>query len=160
MMEGVNKIKDHPLFLQHMAQNTAAEADRQFCKHDLTHALDVARIAYILNLESQERLPKEQIYAAALLHDITKWQEHADGTPHNVSAIEAATQILSDCGFSDGEIAAVCNAIFQHRSLSEGAAPLARLLFHADKKSRACYACTLSDACKWTDMQKNQSLSY
>jgi len=160
MMERVNKIKSHPLFLWHMERNSASEADRQFCKHDLAHALDVARIAYMINLEDTLNLPKERIYAAALLHDITKWKQYKDGTPHNESAIEPAVQIMLDCGFSDREIASICNAIFQHRSPPEDAAPFSQLLFRADKLSRACYACTVSADCNWDDARKNQLLSH
>jgi len=159
-MERVNKIKSHPLFLWHMEQNRVSEADRQFCKHDLAHALDVARIAYVINLEDALNLPKERIYATALLHDITKWKQHKDGTPHNESAMEPAAQILLDCDFSDAEIASICNAIFQHRSPPEDATPFSRLFFRADKLSRACYACVVSTDCKWTDTQKNQLLSH
>jgi len=159
-MERVNKIKTHPLFLQHMAQNTMSEENRQFCKHDLPHALDVARIAYIINLEDGLDSPKEHIYAAALLHDLTKWQQHTQGVPHNESAVEPALQILLDCGFSDTEIAAILNAIFQHRSPPEDATPFAKLLFRADKLSRACYACTMSADCNWDRDKQNQSISY
>ena len=34
------------------------------------HLLDVARLAWIFNLEANQEISKERIYAAALLHDI------------------------------------------------------------------------------------------
>ena len=37
------------------------EKSRIFCKHDLQHSLDVARIAYILNLEADLKIEKEII---------------------------------------------------------------------------------------------------
>jgi len=159
-MERANQIKTHPLFLWHMTQNRESERDRQFCKHNLTHALDVARIAHIINLEEGIGLPKEQIYAAALLHDLTKWQQHTEGIPHNESVIEPALEILLDCDFPDTEIAAILNAIFQHRSPPEDSTPFSRLLFRADKLSRACYACTASADCNWDRDKQNHSISH
>lgn len=44
--------------------------DRIFCGHDMGHLLDVARLAWIFNLEANQEISKERIYAAALLHDI------------------------------------------------------------------------------------------
>jgi len=142
-----------------MVQNTMSERDRQFCKHDLSHALDVARIAYIINLEDGLDLPKEWIYAAALLHDLTKWQQHTEGIPHNESAMEPALQILLDCGFFDAEIAAILNAVFAHRRPSTDGTPFSHLLYRADKLSRACYACTASADCNWDEDKQNQTIS-
>ena len=48
------------------------EHDREFCCHQITHLLDVARIAYIKNLEAGLGIDKELIYTAAILHDIGK----------------------------------------------------------------------------------------
>ena len=50
-MERINKISEHPLWKLHMTQLKEAEKDRIFCKHGIEHLLDVARIAYIENLE-------------------------------------------------------------------------------------------------------------
>ena len=50
-MERVNRILNHPVFLEKLAKNQAAEADRRFCRHGMEHFLDVARIGMILNLQ-------------------------------------------------------------------------------------------------------------
>ena len=68
-MERINKISEHPLWKLNMTQLKEAERDRIFCKHGIEHLLDVARIAYIENLEQNCGVSKEGIYAAALLHD-------------------------------------------------------------------------------------------
>ncbi|MTV48509.1 HD domain-containing protein [Heliobacillus mobilis] len=60
----VRRILEQPLFLKCLEQNAACEKDRLFCRHDLTHLLDVARIAYILALES----PDEYRQFAQALH--------------------------------------------------------------------------------------------
>ena len=48
--------------------------------------------------------------------------------------------ILEDCGFTEQEIMEILTAIGGHRA-SGVTAPLGRLLYRADKKSRPCYAC-------------------
>ena len=73
-----------------MEQIRVLEQDRIFCRHDTTHFLDVARIAYIENLENGLGLAKEEIYAAALLHDIGRHLQYTRGIPHEqASAMEA-----------------------------------------------------------------------
>lgn len=145
-----------------MQKNAQSEVGRVHCKHNIAHALDVARIAYIISLEDRMGLLKEHIYAAALLHDITKWQQHASGIAHNESAVEPAGQILKDCAFEDADIAMICRAIHNHR---EGPAdaqsdPFSFLIFRADKLSRACYCCEGKDTCSWDDPRKNLAISY
>lgn len=65
-MERIDKISDHPLWKWHMAQLKEAEKDRIFCKHGIEHLLDVARIAYIENLEQNCGVSKEWIYTAKI----------------------------------------------------------------------------------------------
>lgn len=57
-MDRVNKILRHEVFQQHMRENEAAERDRVFCRHDMVHFLDVARIAMILNLQEGWDFPR------------------------------------------------------------------------------------------------------
>ena len=56
--------------------------------------MDVARIAYILSADRAYAVSKEIIYAAALLHDIGKWKQYEDGTPHEKASADLAEQIL------------------------------------------------------------------
>ena len=69
-MERVNKIWRHPVWKQHMEHLAEYEKNRIFCRHGIDHLMDVARIAYIENLEKNCGISKEIIYGAALLHDI------------------------------------------------------------------------------------------
>ena len=39
-------------FIKYYRENEKIEHDREFCCHQITHLLDVARIAYIKNLEA------------------------------------------------------------------------------------------------------------
>ncbi len=57
-----------------------AEEGRRFCHHDMGHFLDVARLAMIFNLQQGLSVSKEMIYAAALLHDIGRWNSMRTGT--------------------------------------------------------------------------------
>lgn len=61
--------------------------------------MDVARLMYIYNLEERAGLEKELIYAAALLHDIGRYEQISRGTPHHISGARIAEEIMADCGF-------------------------------------------------------------
>lgn len=160
-MQRIHAIIEHPLFQESMEQNRASETNSAFCIHDMAHATDVARIGYILNLEQNLGFSQEIIYAAALLHDITKWLQHTQGVPHNESAIEPAARILQECGFGREEIALVCEAILHHRrGPEEPGMVFAALLHRADKLSRACYRCGSRVACNWDEGMQNEMLWY
>ena len=159
-MKKTHSIFNHPLFVQSMRKNELSEINRPYCKHDLAHAIDVARIAYVINLEDQLGFSKETIYATALLHDITKWEQHLSDIPHNQSAIEPATKILQDVEFSEEEIANICYAILHHKDGPPDTTGFAYLIFRADKLSRACYSCDSKSSCYWEDSKKNTLLKY
>ena len=147
-MDRVNAICGHPLYLSKMNTIRRAEAGRIYCRHDMQHLLDVARLMYIRVLEgegdgsfpasrekgnekgsffvSQEAgkgnepvLSKELIYAAALLHDIGRADQYENGTPHDVAGAEIARSILKDCGFDPEEISMITEAISGHRGTEE-----------------------------------------
>ena len=50
-MPRLNAVWNHPLYQKYYRENEKIEHDREFCCHQITHLLDVARIAYIKNLE-------------------------------------------------------------------------------------------------------------
>ena len=152
-MNRVNAILRHPIFIENLAKNVESEVERIFCKHGITHLLDVARIAQIANLEQQLELDKEHIYAAALLHDITKWLQQQQDIPHHQSAIQPADKILADCDFDQRERELICGAIFHHRKGTSDQ-PLAKLIFMADKSSRTCFTCNARHVCKKTEEKK------
>ena len=80
-MERVNKIWRHPVWKQHMEHLAEYEKNRIFCRHGIDHLMDVARIAYIENLEKNCGISKEIIYGAALLHDIGRYLQYTEGIP-------------------------------------------------------------------------------
>ena len=75
-MKNIDRIINHPLFIMSMKKIHDYEIDRVFCCHGIEHSLDVARVAYITNLEQNLGFQKEMIYAAALLHDIGRWRQY------------------------------------------------------------------------------------
>lgn len=158
-MERINQILKHPEFRRALEEIDRLEADRAFCRHGLDHLLSVARLMLIYAREEGVDLSRELIYAAALLHDIGRGAQYADGTPHEEAAVDLALPILADCGFMLWEAAEIVEAITAHRT-GESASDLGRLLYRADKMSRPCFACSAVKECSWPEEQKNFSLEY
>lgn len=159
-MRRVNRILANPLFLQHMAQNEAAERDRIFCRHDMGHLLDVARIAMILNLEEGLGLEKEILYGAALLHDIGRHEQYENAAPHEEAGARIAPQILKECGYNEKETGVIVNAIRLHRTKSVADKDdLNGVLYRADKMSRPCFCCKAEGRCNWAEEKKNKKMS-
>lgn len=74
-----DRVLKHPEFLRIMNRIKEQETERIYCHHELEHALDVARIAWILFLEEvveaqtevltrrERMLLKDELYVCALL---------------------------------------------------------------------------------------------
>lgn len=158
-MERVNRILEHDGYQECLRKNEAAEKDRRFCRHDMAHFLDVARIAWILNLQEEAGVEQEFIYAAALLHDCGRWRQYEDGTPHEKASAQIAPQILVECGFAEEEQESVLVAIREHRNpKSAETAGLTGLLYRADKLSRSCFSCKAKAECDWPEEKKNRKI--
>lgn len=158
-MQKVNLLLNDPGFLEYIKKNREAEADRIFCRHDLTHALDVARIAYILNMEENLRLDKETIYAAALLHDIGRWLEYENGADHAETSAILAEDLLDKYGFAPRDKSEIMAAIGNHRKKGQTAL-LSDLLYRADKLSRNCVSCGAISKCKKFAHNEKPELKY
>lgn len=161
LTDRIQQILMHPAYQRYLAANRKMEADRRFCRHDMGHFLDVARIARIINLEEGFGTTTELIYAAALLHDIGRYLQYQNGTPHEIASARLAPEILRDCGFSEKEAEEILAAILSHRDESvAGEVSLRGLLYRADKASRACFACSAEQECNWKDGRKNLRIVY
>lgn len=155
-MPEVEAVRTHPLFEEWYARLEKAEEGREFCCHQMTHLLDVARIAYIRVLERGLPFRKEVVYAAALLHDIGKAAQYEEDEPHEVVGARIAQEILLDVdGFDPREKTMIVAAVAQHRTWSDASTPLGKLLYEADKASRPCFACSSRQACAWPDERMN-----
>jgi len=167
-MQRIEALKAHPDFKAYMALNKKMETGRKFCCHQMEHALDVARIYYLLCLEHYQDKPfnkfpdirserfKELIYAIGLLHDIGRWKQYQDQTlDHALEGAVLSKEILLDTGFSTKEIIMAFRAIRAHRNPS--AKGLGGLLYQADKLSRNCRQCRAREQCyKINDMETVQ----
>lgn len=156
-MERVWNIFTHPFYIENIEKNRKAEEERQFCRHDIEHFMNVARIAYIFKLERNYIISKEEIYAAALLHDIGKWQQYLEKIPHEVASAEIAQTILDETGFSAEEKDRIVKAILAHRK-GEGGSELAEIIYDADKLSRDCFFCRKEAECNWNEEKKNKRI--
>lgn len=160
-MERIDRIIVHPQFLDHIETIRAAEEKRIFCRHDMTHFLDVARIGTIISLEEEIGVPRDLIYGAALLHDIGKHLQYKEGIPHEQASAVLAPEILLDCGFSREETWIIRDAILQHRNSEvKSEKNLRGILYRADKASRACFSCPVLAECNWKGDKKNSTILY
>ena len=157
-MKRINEIIQHPLFRDRLERLRILESERVFCRHDLTHLLDVARLMWIVVLEKQLPLDREVVYAAALLHDLGRVDQMERGIPHDQASAELASQILPEAGFSPEETQRILQAILGHRS-NGSEDPLGQLLYQADKASRSCWCCGAKRECNWPDEKKNWNIT-
>lgn len=159
--ERYDRIVEHEVFGHYLQEINELEKDRIYCRHNLIHLLDVARIAYIINLEKEIGLSKDIIYGAALLHDIGKVEQYREKIPHEVTGAEKAVRILAECGYEESEIEMIKNAILDHRrGPKEEGRRLSEILYEADKKSRICLYCQAKTDCNWTEEAKNSRIDY
>lgn len=160
-MNRVNAILHHPLFHDRLEKLQTLGAERIFCRHDLTHLLDVARMMWIAVLEEQLPFDREVVYAAALLHDIGRADQIERGIPHELASAELAAVILPETGFSLAETEEILCAIQAHRSAgrAEERLPLGKLLYRADKLCRPCWCCDSRNQCNWPEEKKNTDIT-
>ena len=103
-MHRVNCILQNEKFKEYVRKNKEHEISREFCRHDMEHFLDVARIAYIQVLENKLEIEKDMIYATALLHDIGRWLQYEKGISHEKAGVILGKEILIECGYEKQEI--------------------------------------------------------
>jgi len=180
-MERINKILRHPEYLACLEKNEMAEENRIFCHHHIEHFLSVARIAMLENLQENLQIDAEIIYSSAILHDIGRFLQYENGTPHEVASAEIAKKILFACDFDENETEIILQVILQHRgskksedaiacgdneklkkdsSTKNNVKIIADLLYRADKMSRNCFCCKAYDQCNWPKERKEALLVY
>ncbi|MBM7871796.1 uncharacterized protein JOC70_003308 [Clostridium pascui] len=160
MADKINAILQNENYKIYLAKNEEKEKTREFCHHDLQHFLDVARIAYIINLEKSINIHKDTIYATALLHDIGRWMQYEKGIPHDEASAELAADILKACGFNENEIREIIAAILMHRKAPADEKSLGYLIYRSDKLSRGCFNCKAILDCNWSEEKKNHNIKY
>lgn len=153
-------ILENKTFLKNQLLLEQMEQERKYCKHDLSHLLDVARLTCLMSEEQNVCLSKELVYAAALLHDLGRVMEYQDGIGHEEASVLLAREILPQCYFQEREIDVICDAIagHRHRDEQENENPLSYWLKEADHRSRNCFLCEQWDNCKWSEERKNRTI--
>lgn len=146
-MERFNGILQDESFSAHVAWIAEREKTRIFCRHDLAHFLDVARIAYILSLEENLHIDKELIYTAGILHDLGRWVEYDTGADHAVESRRIAEDFLERHGYQAEEKDLILSAIGNHRK-RDTVRPFDALFYRADKLSRPCVVCPARPQCR------------
>ena len=152
-MELVNRILSDPEYQAFLRENARREEDRVFCRHDLRHMLDVARLAYILLLESGQlanvspRRGRELVYAAGLLHDIGRWRQYDGDGDHAAAGAALSGPICGRAGFTEDQARLISRAIAEHRAADGESSLLGQALSRADDLSRDCYRCGAREHC-------------
>lgn len=160
-MDRVNLILRNSKFQEYIDRIKQAEEERIFCLHNMGHFMDVARIAYIINLEEGVGISRELIYATALLHDIGRFVQYEDGTPHEKVSAILAVEIMEEAGFDEMEQDEILRAIREHRNKNVAVEKtLSGIIYRADKASRSCFACEAEIQCDWNSSKKNRKISY
>lgn len=159
MMKRADRIWNHPYYQECLQKISDHEKDRIFCRHTPEHFLDVARLTWIFVLEEGMSVDRELIYAAGLLHDIGRFRQYEDGTPHDEASAAIAGKLLPECGFSEEEAKLVVGMIASHRK-KHHEKRLYELFYRADKMSRSCFSCPAQEACDWSAEKKNLAVNY
>lgn len=153
-LQKANKILFHSKYVELLKTIETKEETRIYCKHNMEHFLNVARIMMILNLENGNSYSSDVVYGTALLHDIGR---AINDENHNKESVEIAKSILEECGYSTDEINLISNSISNHRK-DNSSDLLSEFLYFADKKSRNCFDCKASKTCNWNNEKRTNKL--
>lgn len=159
-LDRINSILHNVIYIECIRKIENYEVNRIYCRHNIEHFLDVARIAYIINLEKELNIKKDIIYAAALLHDIGRWKQYQDGTPHHIASVELSIEILRSACYNGDEIDEIIKAIAGHRNIDSSENTLESIIYFSDKKSRNCFKCAARESCNWVEENKNYDIAY
>lgn len=159
-MERFQKIVCHEKYKETYERLQELEKDRRFCGHDMEHFLSVARISYLMVLEKNLDIPKDIIYATALLHDLGRADQYQKGISHEEAGALLAEEILRDCGYNRQERKIMIDTILRHRELEDEKNSFASIFYRADKISRDCIHCKAKKDCYWPEEKKNNKYIY
>ena len=155
-MNNIDKILSNNKYKELLNKLEKIEEDRVFCRHNLEHFLDVARIAYIYVLENNLSYSKDIIYSIALLHDIGRVLEYEENIDHHKASVIIAKYILKETSFNIEEREMIIKAIDNHRKESND--ELSKIIYKSDKLSRNCFNCKAIKECYWDENKKNKSI--
>ena len=99
-MQRIDNILKNETYRFLMGMIRERELARIFCCHGLDHCLDVARIAYMLDMDEGAGIDRELIYAAALLHDVGRADPDNTGMEHHILSVRYAGDILRPVSYT------------------------------------------------------------
>ena len=106
-------------------------------------------------------IEKEEIYTAALLHDVGRFVQYEDGTPHQLASLPFAKELMERYGYEEEEKARILRAIENHRNRAiREEKSLTGIIYRADKMSRSCFGCKAEKECDWSPEKKNLRIEY
>ena len=158
-MKKVNEILNNTIYKKCIKEIEVMEQDRVFCRHNINHFLDMARIAYILVLEEGLSYSKEVIYAIGLLHDIGRAQEYKNNINHDEAGVMISEKILKETSYSTDEINLILNAVANHGN-KDAEDKFLNIIYKSDKLTRNCFDCKAEKECYWSIEKKNMEIKY
>lgn len=155
-LEITNRIFRNEKYRKLVAELAELEKYRRFCRHDIEHFFDVARIMMILCTRRKVEISEDIVYSAALLHDLGRIQEITAGIPHEMAGQITAAGILADVDCPEDMAEKIISLIANHRRKDNPEDSPEQLFFTADKRSRKCFLCKACDECNW--VRKNMEI--
>lgn len=157
-LEITNKILCDTEYQKLVSLLSALEKERVFCRHDMEHFLNVARICCLICEKKKISFNPDIIYSAALLHDIGRTVEYTGGESHHIAGKSISERILKKTGCSEEFRQTVIELIVDHRKYDTEDLSLKSIFSLADKKSRLCFMCEARSECYWPDEKKNMNI--
>lgn len=164
------------LFLRLQQEIQCLEKDRIYCHHEIGHALDVCRMAWILYLETNFLKKesgqsvdnaelicaiKDRFYVTGLLHDIGRASQYRTGEHHSAAGVRLASQILKQIDFPEAWIDETLQIIGDHHGRNGchwEKNQIGYYIEQADHLSRNCFCCEAAASCKWKEEDRNQTI--
>lgn len=157
-LKNANALYQNKEYQKYLKNIKGHEKHRKFCHHDLSHFLSVARIATIKSIEAGLNIPRDLIYTTALLHDIGRFVQYEDKTPHEIASHTLAIFLLESLDFNSNEKKQILDAILNHRNPE--AQGFSHIFYESDKLSRECLDCPVATQCDWSTKKKNLLIRY
>ncbi|MCR5019944.1 HD domain-containing protein [Ruminococcus sp.] len=154
-LEFTNRILKNEYYQDQLHILCELEKDRIFCRHNIEHFLNVARIAMILCGRKRIKISADIIYSAALLHDIGRVQEYTEGIEHDVASQSTAAKILDSIECPRDIREKIISLIASHRNMKADPDTPEAMFNKADKLSRNCFECNARSLCKWQKDKMN-----
>ncbi|MBI4855798.1 MAG: HD domain-containing protein [Acetobacterium woodii] len=157
-LQNTNLLYQNADYQNYLNKIKKCEKQRRFCRHNIPHFLSVARIATIKTMEAGLNFSRDLIYTTALLHDIGRFVQYQDKTPHEIASHQLAIPLLETLDFTDDENKLILDAILNHRNPE--AQGFSHIFYESDKLSRACFSCPVEHECDWSKEKKNLTIVY